>query len=498
MSRRRFLRYGVGAVAGGLLTAGFANLLDPGLLSGEGATSSTSATSSASSSSTSFTESGYAALPDYAEFLSWLHSVSGTYSGTTLDLTMEAEFTPYTAQLMDNDFYLATGIADQYSIKPYSLQLSDVSIMFNTKSTNYDVYSLDTQNLGVFANDSISPSELAQTYPSITDPNLDIGGFSQFLLDRVATYPPVLSQGGGGNSAANIRVLPLDTPTMVQYFRTDVYDKLGLALPTTWDEYFDDLKAIQKSGLTPFAAVSQAAPDISIIYEYLAHLASFGGNLWEVDGNTIIPAMNSDVAIAALENFVRFEPYSDPASFTFTWDEVFASLGHGASATGLLWNEYSTWINEPSRSPQAGNFGYKMVPAGPQGSFSTVVGSGVGVSRYSKKPEAAWLWSQLATAKGTQEAMILNQYHVYPTRPSALDATEVANALSTNPFAMASLVNQIWNSNDIAALIGFPNWFDALAPLSNHLNTAWRGSETPAQALAAAQTQIESLGTLTF
>ncbi|MDA4118725.1 MAG: extracellular solute-binding protein, partial [Thaumarchaeota archaeon] len=246
--------------------------------------------------STSTTQ--YSTLPDYKDFLTWLHSVSSPYSGKSLNLTLEAEFGSYSAQLLDGDFYNATGIRDQYDIKPYSLQLQEVSLMFSTKSGSYDVYSLDVENLGVFPNDSFSPYELAQKYPDLTYPNLDFNDFNRNCWDRIATYPPDLRGGNGGSSATNVPVLPFDTPTMVLFYRTDVFDQLGLTPPANWDDHFANCQAIQKAGLTPFGSVSMAGTDISIIYEYQAHLSSFGGVLWDFDGNTIIPAMNNDKAIA--------------------------------------------------------------------------------------------------------------------------------------------------------------------------------------------------------
>jgi hypothetical protein len=84
-----------------------------------------------------------------------------------------------------------------------------------------------------------------------------------------------------------------------------------------------------------------AGTDVAIVYEYQAHLSSFGGVLWEVEGTTIIPVMNNDKAIAALENFVRFQPYSDPGSSYFAWEDVFNSVSHRSAATGLLWNGYA-------------------------------------------------------------------------------------------------------------------------------------------------------------
>lgn len=306
-------------------------------------------------------------------------------------------------------------------------------------------------------------------------------------------------RGPRANSPTTVQVLPFDTPTLVLFYRTDIFNKLGLTPPATWDEHFENCKAIQASGLAPFGSVSMCAPDISIVYEYLAHLSSFGGSLWEVDGNTLIPSMNNDQAIGALEDFVRFEPYSDVSSAFYSWDQVFTSVAHDVGAQALMWNGYAEWMNDPQRSLVPGSIGYAPLPAGPSGSFSPYAGSGVGVSRYSKNPEMAWLWAQWATAKGTQEAMILGQYHVYPTRSSVTEAQEVSSALQTPALDIASLTNQIWESNSVATLFGFPTWLKALPILGSELNAAWRGEVGPSDALAACQTQIEQqIGTITF
>ncbi len=498
MDRRSFLRYGLGVAGAGLFSLGLADLVSPRLLGGGDTTSTTSTTSTSTGTSSPSTSEQYSSLPDYQEFLSWLHSVSGPYSGKTLNISLQAEFAPYAAQRIDNDFKNATGIRDQYSIKPYALQLQDVSLMFSTKSASYDAYSLDVENLGVFPKQSISPYDLAQKYPDLTYPNLDFGDFNQNCWNRIATYPPDLTGGSGGNSASNVGVLPFDTPTLVLFYRKDIFEKLGITPATTWDEHLSNCQVIQKSGLVPFGSASMAGTDVSIVYEYQAHLSSFGGDMWEYDGNTIIPNVNNDTALAALEDFVRFEPYSDPGSLAYTWDDVFNSVSHNIAAQALMFNGYADWMNNPQRSLVPSFVGYAQNPAGPKGAFHPYAGSGVGVSRYSNNPEMAWLWAQWATAKGTQEAMILDEFHVYPTRTSVLKAAPVQSALQESSFAIASLTNQIWQADSVTTLIGFPRWLQASIIIANALNTAWTGTIKPANALATAQKQLEQMGTLTF
>lgn len=485
----------MGLAGAGLFSAGLADLA----LKPSKAVSSTTSSSTVTTPPTTSTSSALlSTLPDYQEFLSWLQSVSGPYRGKSLDISLEAEFGPYATQLIDNDFLVASGIRDNYNIVPYALQLDDISLMASTQSDAYDCYSLDVENLGVFPTLPISPYTLADTYPDITYPELDFDDFYRYSWDRIATYPPALSGGNGGDSASTVTVLPFDTPTLVLFYRQDIFEKLELTPPATWDDHFDNCTAIQKSGLTPFGSVSMAGVSVSVIYEYQAHLASFGGSLWAVDGNTITPTINTDAGLAALEDYARFFPVSDSASITYNWDNVFSSLAYQAAGCGLLFDGYAQYLNDSGRSNVVGLMSYAMNPAGPEGTFHPYAGSGVGVSKYSKNPEMAWLWVQWATSKGAMEAKMLGEYHNFPTRSSVTAVPEIANALTAGTLGVADLVNQIWQEGSLTTLLGFPQWLTAAVILAGDLSDGFKGTLTPAAALADAQSRIEALGPLTF
>jgi multiple sugar transport system substrate-binding protein len=501
----------MGVAGAGLFSLGLAGLASPKIFgqskstiasstsNTSSLTSLTSPTTTATSTPTSTETIQYSSLTDYQDFLVWLNSVSGPYAGKSLNISMEDEFGPYATSLIDSDFTHATGMDDNYNILPYAQQLDDISLMASTKSDSYDVYTLDVENLGVFPTLPISPYELMEKYPDLTYPGLNLDDFYRYSWDRVSTYPPALSGGNGGNSASNVTVLPFDTPTLILFYRKDVFNQLKLTVPTTWDDHFANCQAIQKSGLTPFGGVSMAAADISIIYEYQAHLASFGGSLWAIDGNTITPTINTDAGLAALEDLVRFQPYSDVGSATYTFGTSWDSLAHGYAATGLLFDGFASWLNNPQRAPQVtGLIGYAQNPAGPKGNFHPYAGSGIGVSTYSKKPEMAWLYVQWATSKGSMEAKLLGEYNNFPTRSSVTQVPGIATSLQNNTLAQASLVNQIWNNNSLTTLIGFPLWLQAATILEADLNAAWIGSKTPTAALTDAQTNIEKIGTLSF
>src|SRR5579862_1349482 len=128
----------MGVAGAGIFSLGLASLGYPNLIPRFGSTNSTSAASSSStvsgvtSASTTTTETildQYSTLPDYQGFLEWLQSVSGPYRNKSLDISLEAEFGPRALQVIDTDFFNATGIHDNYNIQTYPIQLQDISLM---------------------------------------------------------------------------------------------------------------------------------------------------------------------------------------------------------------------------------------------------------------------------------------------------------------------------------------------------------------------------------
>ena len=291
--------------------------------------------------------------------------------------------------------------------------------------------------------------------------------------------------------------IPFDMDIMIEYYRRDVFQSQMISPPTSWDDYFAVVKKVNVPQ-SRFGTVNQGGPTISVVYEFLNHLASFGGKLWNYDGNELTSALTTQEALTALENYVRFRPYSDPASSSYSWDEVTHDLLLGVATTALQFNSFEYYMNDVLRSKVIGLISYAQNPAGPAGSFSTLGGSGLGVSRYSKHPEASWLWLQWATSLWVQELGLINSFHAYPSRNAVFDDSAVKEAIQKDEYAALRVAKQVWDSNHIASLVPFPKWQQVLVPLATHLSYAMRGSETPETALSMAVQQITGTGRLTF
>lgn len=487
--RRDLLRWALAVGGAGLTLAGLADLGVNGLESGAGVTSS----GSSSSASQSYT-------PDYLDFLEWAQSVSDKIPNKSVTVSLEEEFAPYAVQQQNPGLQSYTGMTAGYDLLAYLTQLNSMVLALNTQSPSYDIFSIDNQNIGSFQGGIYSFTELAEKYPDLSYPNYSPGDFTAIALDSVGTYPPIPA-GSSTTSSGGLNLCPFDSPVMILFYRKDVYDNLGFSPPATWDEYYSQCQKISGNG-AQFACVNMANSDVSVVYEYLNHVASFGGSLWKIDGNDITPNFDSSENIDALENYVRFSDYADPGSVNFTWTDQFDSLTSGVSATAILWCDYYSWLSQPSYAHQwAGEFTPALNPAGPEGSFSTWGGSGLAVSKYSLHPEAAFVWMQWATCKGLQEETLTGSYHIIPTRASVPSTSVVETAVSgdTLDYAAYSIAQQALSTGGVTALTPFPQWLSVLTPLATQLNKAYSGAVSPAEALATAQTDVvTSFPNLTF
>lgn len=431
--------------------------------------------------------------PDYKEFLTWLHSASRPYAGTTLNIALEDEPTPLGSLLQDQDFANAASMNDEYTIKTYYLHLSDLSLMVNTKSPTFDIFDVDHQDVATFKDYILSPTDLAEMYPDLTFEPITQSDYESLVWSLVAQYPPgTVVSGGTGKTL----FVPYDMDVMLQYYRKDVYSSHGLTPSTTWGSYLQNLSTTNRSPLR-FATACQASPGISVVYEYLNHLSSFGGKLWNFDGTSLTTDLGSSAALSALQNYLNVNKYADGASGSYTWDDVNRDLYLGIVGSAIQLDSLAYNLEDTSRSQVVGEMGYAPNPSGPSGSFSTFAGSGIGISKFSKHPQASWLWLQWAISKGRQEQALLDRYRVYPSRKSALSSPDISSMITGQNYAAVNAASGIWKAGSVTSLTTFPRWPNALSTIAYYLFEAVSGID-PQTALNSAVQKLNQLGSFAF
>jgi multiple sugar transport system substrate-binding protein len=485
MKRRDFLRAGAMLGAGAAAAAAYA-VFGPGL------TPSTVNQRGPSSSGDTGLEGRLndPSVPaEYKDFLKWLQSVSGELKGTKVAINLQNEPDYRALQNLDVDFYSASGINSQYDLEPYIINLEKTRLAVQTQSPAIDIIDFDSLDIPTFNQYLIPPQTLADTYPDITYPGFDLADFLSTPMNLIGTYPPVLPDAH--TPPGEVFCFPYNTPLMIRFYRTDVYSRLLLGQPATWDDYYDQVRAIGAS-TSVFGCVSQASKTTPIFHEFTNHLYSFGGSLWDINGESITPTVNDPKNVLALENFARFYPYTHPSSITNTWDDCVAAMAHGQAANAITFEDFSVLIDDPLRSIERNNMAYSVNPSGPSGSYSTYIGDGIGISKFSKNPKAAWLWLQWATATGTQMMLVADTLTRYvPSRISAANSQFVQEIIATPTYDPVRLSQQLLGSGQIGHTPAFRDSDAAAAIIANQLFKAYTGASTSQAALDAAQAELE-------
>ncbi|MDA4117980.1 MAG: extracellular solute-binding protein [Thaumarchaeota archaeon] len=486
MNRRNFLKAGAILGAGAAAAAAYATLA-PG---------ATSSKAGQTGSGTTADLGLQARLNDpsvpteYKDFLRWLQSVSGKLKGTKVAINLQNEPDYRALQNLDVDFYSASGINSQYDLEPYIINLEKTRLAVQSSSSAIDIIDFDSLDIPTFNQYLIPPQVMADTYPEITYPGFDLKDFLPTPINLIGTYPPVLPDVS--TPPGEIFCFPYNTPLMIRFYRTDVYGSLKLSQPATWDDYFDQVQTIGASS-NIFGCVSQASTTTPIFHEFTNHLYSFGGRFWDINTNSITPTVNDPKNVLALENFVRFFPYSFPSSITNTWEDCVTAMAHGQAANSISFEDFAVLIDDPLRSAEHGNIAYSVNPAGPNGSYSTYIGDGIGISKFSKNPQSAWLWLQWATATGTQMMLVANTLTRYvPSRASAANSSFVQELISTPTYDPVRISQQLLASGQIGYVPAFQGSDAAAGTIANQLFKAYTGASTAQAALDAAQAELEA------
>ena len=310
----------------------------------------------------------------------------------------------------------------------------------------------------------------------------DISGCAGIAAAKSAFVPYAWSMVTMGSDG--VYGIPTDLGPEVLYYRKDIFAKYGIAVPTTWDEYYQAAKTIKAKD--PSASIT----DFSSTAAWLnALIWQNGGKPFQVSATAVKIDLASSAAnqVAAYwqkmidEKLVRTDlaPWS-PGEF--------AALGNGTLVTsiGAVWD--SALISGNAAAAK-GDWAVAMLPQWQAGATASGNwgGSTTAVLSSSKHPyEAAKFALWLATDPDSM-GLAISVAGGYPPTVAGLDLPAMKQG---NPYfggqdiydvvkVAAQGVNTDWQwSPNQRAINGF---------LGDELTKAIGGQETITEALAAAQ-----------
>jgi multiple sugar transport system substrate-binding protein len=405
---------------------------------------------------------GEEALAQDAEMTNWLKNVGAPFKGTTIRYTSEA--TPPTVVLdkLKGEFTEATGINVEIEIVPLEQVLAKATQDVQGQLGSYDLYYLDQSWVATFAQDCIDPLEYTKEKPDLAMPGMDYDDFSKPLVDGLALY-----EGKWGG-------IPFDIPIMTTMYRKDILEKHKIAPPNTVEEFVAAVKMITEAekGAGIYGTGLQAkSGHYSLNCDWTQVVWNEGGSIFTKDKKF---SGNDEAGVRGLQIYQELLKNAPPESTNSTWDGQFQMMAAGQVALINSWDEFFPGLDADDskvkglwecKRPIQGkalravaDAGFGEIPNwGHQG------GSILGLSKYSKNIDAAWLFMQWACSKDIMTRCTLGGGFA-PMRISSFNdprvkAKEVVGSGTTRhlPVVLETINKDMASEPDMPLWAGFSN-----------------------------------------
>lgn len=194
--------------------------------------------------------------------------------------------------------------------------------------------------------------------------------------------------------------LTLSTEPMIQWYRTDIYEELGLEPAKTWDEYRANAKAITDAGRGD-GHIMGWGPNAS--WWWMTLVWSFGGHLYDAN---FVPQVNSPEAVAGTTYFKEMLEFGPEGGISASGDDTtnkFLSQDIGAM---IQYSGYWGVALDPANSAFVGKLGTAPMPMGAV-DITHLAGWNIGIPSDAKNPDAAWQFLEFVLGKSNASDYLL-------------------------------------------------------------------------------------------
>lgn len=299
-------------------------------------------------------------------------------------------------------FRSKTGVDVNYVPKGYNELYSVALLAMQNKSADYDVLYLDEPWLNDF-----------KQYAEVID-GVDLSGYPPRLVQRV--------RAGGG-----LWAVPILGNFNFYFYRQDLLEKMGESPPKSMDDLLrltEEASGKLPSGVYAFTGNLTLGQGDGVAGDaYAVTLLAYGGSYFDPkDGVT--PALDSQEAVEALKALKLFKKHGHPKVTTWTnLREIHESVYSGEAFSGLVWNGWVQYVDNPERSKVVGKVEIMPLP-GKKGPVSHTGVWHYVVPKFSRSKELAMQFVRLATSYEAQLSAHL-ETSMPPTRYTVYQAPEV-------------------------------------------------------------------------
>lgn len=190
--------------------------------------------------------------------------------------------------------------------------------------------------------------------------------------------------------------IPIITEQEILYYRKDLLQKAGIAVPKTLDELVAAVKKLHdpQNEVYGFVARGQRSP---LVTQVSSFLYSEGADFTNGDKATI----NTPEAVKAFTTYgTLLKDYGPPGVLNMSWPQAIGIFAQGKVAFYTDANSIYNNATDPAKSKIADQVGFAVFPGGKAGSKPYNITSwGLAMNTKSENKDAAWEFIKWATSK---------------------------------------------------------------------------------------------------
>lgn len=211
------------------------------------------------------------------------------------------------------------------------------------------------------------------------------------LDDLLAKYGQHLSPNQIIKLNGKTYVIAMQVNDQILMYRSDIFAKLGIAVPNTYDDLLAAAQQIKQSGDVPYPMGATWKTGWNLGEDFVNLFLGYGGTLFGADGK---PGLNGEAGIRTLEMMQKLMAFMNPNVLTNDSTSVQQQFQQGQIAMANLWASRGGNMEDPKESKVVGKISSAPTPAAvPGGKPATTVwwdGMAVAAHATPEQQEAAF------------------------------------------------------------------------------------------------------------
>lgn len=352
------------------------------------------------------------------ELLTWAAEIRDAYAGTTLNMLGFAHPTLNAMKAITAEWEDLTGITVVYDETDLAKVRDKFVLDITSGANSYDLVMTAEVQAPEYWN-------LGYLEPLDAWLNDQMEVETEAWLDWDDLHPGYTMMFTSVHDGSRYAV-PISGEVALLFYRTDIFDELGLAVPATYDEMLETAKFINDQGIvedgrTVHGVSFRGRPALgggNWIWSIIVF--PFGGQIVDLD-DQVTPAVlaKKEGAVAAIAWETEIAKHGVPGIASFDPFDAINQYKQGFAAMSIEASVLSPGVLNPDESIVTELTGFAPLPAGPNGSFNQTFAHGVAITASSGNKGAAYAFMQWMLGRANQDLLLENGGA--PVRRSAME-----------------------------------------------------------------------------